>query len=179
MILKNILQLFKNIFFICALLLISGCLDDKVTEKPKAVTLSIDHNGYFCSMTIMDHPGPKAQIHILGEKQPLWFSQVRDMFGFIMLPGEARDIAALYVTDMSKTNDWNNTNDAPWIDPKNAWFVINSNKIGGMGALEVVPFSIKDDAIEFVDEFGGQILPYDKIPSKYIFDTSMSQTVNN
>ncbi len=173
MTLKYKLLIFKNIFSICCLLLITGCFDDKIKITPEPVALSITHNGYFCSMTIMDHPGPKAQIHILGEEQPLWFSQVRDMFGFIMLPGEAREITALYVSDMSKNNDWDNTNDTPWIDPKGAWFVINSNKIGGMGALEVVPFSIKDDAVKFAKEFGGQILPYDKIPSEYIFDISV------
>ena len=164
---KNILTL---IFFP---LLLAACFEEEITVVPSPVSLSIEHNGYFCSMTIADHPGPKAQIHVAGENAPLWFSQVRDMFGFIMLPGESREITALYVTDMSGDVDWDHTNDGPWINPTDAWFVINSNRTGGMGVLEVVPFSVKADAERFSVKYGGQVLSYDNVPSKYIFETSM------
>lgn len=164
-----------ELFAFCALsLILTGCFEDELREMPTPVALSIEHDGYFCSMTIADHPGPKAQIHVAGQAAPLWFAQVRDMFGFIMLPGESREITALYVTDMSANTSWDNTNDGPWIDPKNAWFVINSKRIGGMGALEVVPFSVKADAMIFAQEFGGQVLTYSEVPSDYIFDTSMN-----
>ena len=167
------MKIYKNTLWIfLAFLGLSGCFKDEIFEIPKPVEMTINQNGYFCGMTVSGHPGPKAQIHVANQTAPLWFAQVRDMFGFIMLPGESQKVTAIYVTDMSQVDDWTDTNDGPWIDPTKAWFVINSKLKGGMGVLEVVPFSVKNDAEIFVQTNGGQVLAFHDVPSDYIFDTS-------
>ncbi len=162
-----------KVIFLCVLCagLLSACFEKEALEIPNPIELSVDKNGYFCGMTLVGHPGPKAQIHVEGQDAPLWFAQVRDMFGFIMLPGESQKVTALYVTDMANNKDWDDTNNGPWIDPRNAWFVIDSIKKGGMGVLEVVPFSIKEDATIFVNKYGGEVLAFNEVPSEYIFNT--------
>ena len=151
--------------------LLAGCLGDDSAEAPPPMALNVDANGYFCGMVIAEHPGPKAQIHLIGEAQPVWFSAVRDMFGFMMLPGEARDVTAVYVTDMSKAASWEDNNNGPWMDPKEAFFVIHSTRKGGMGTLEAVPFSVAADASAFAKQYGGQVVRYDDITPDYVFDT--------
>lgn len=153
-----------------SLLALAACMGDEVAEAPPPQVLTNDANGYFCGMVIVEHGGPKAQIHLIGEEKPVWFSAVRDMFGFLMLPGEARDVTAVYVTDMSKAKSWNQTNQGPWMNPKDAYFVINSSRTGGMGAIETVPFSIRADAEKFVTQYGGEVVTFDDVEPGHIFD---------
>ena len=161
----------KAILALSALLLLSACFEDAVVERPVPINLGTEDVGYFCSMNINEHSGPRAQVHLEGLAKPLWFPQVRDMFGYVMLPGENKRIAALYVTDMSGKTDWNDTDNGPWIDAKTASFVINSKR-GGMGALETIPFSNRKDAEAFTQQYGGDVVAYDEISVDYVFSGS-------
>ncbi len=162
---------FVMMFFLAALLLPAGCGEEDVPPPPPQ-ELTGNDAGYFCSMTVIGHPGPKAQIHLTGNEKPLWFTSVRDMFGFLLLPGESREVAAIYVTDMTGNDDWEGAATGPWVDPKTAWFVIDSSKTGGMGAAETVPFSGKEEAQSFADKFGGRLVSFDGVPADYIFNTN-------
>ena len=155
-------------------ILLTGCLKDERVELPPPGKLTIESSGYFCGMEVASHPGPKAQMHLIGKSEPIWFSAVRDMFGYLMLPGENKEIAALYVSDMAKLQDWQSVGDGPWIDPRTAFFVIGSDRRGGMGALETVPFSTVEAAEAFADTHGGRVVPFGDVPSAYIFDTEVS-----
>lgn len=159
--------------FVIAILL-SGCLKDERAEMPPPGKLTMDSAGYFCGMEVASHPGPKAQMHLIGQEEPIWFSAVRDMFGYLMLPGENKEIAALYVSDMGQLDDWQTVGDGPWIDPRTAWFVIGSSRRGGMGALETVPFSSVEAARSFAAIHGGEVVAFGEVPSDYIFDTEVS-----
>ena len=61
-----------------------------------------DAVGYYCSMIVVDHGGPKAQIYLDAEAKPIWFSSVRDAIAFTLLPDEPKAIAAIYVNDMGR-----------------------------------------------------------------------------
>ena len=55
-----------------------------------------------------------------------------------------------------------------WIDAYTAWYVLDSDKAGGMGVPETVPFSTKATAATFVKKHGGIIYKFDTIPKEYI-----------
>ena len=59
-----------------------------------------------------------------------------------------------------------------WIDATQAWYVIGSNKRGGMGAPEAVPFLEKSLAEGFAAEHGGQVVAFAELPEGYILGSS-------
>ncbi len=152
---------------ITVLLLLTGCFGNDDIARPTPIELTDDDQSYFCGMTAAGHPGPKAQIHILGREVPIWFAAARDAVGFIKLPDESNEVLAVYVTDMGKAN-WLSPEAGPWIDIKEAEIVIESTKRGGMGAPAVVPFADKTAAQKFIDQHGGRIVSLDEIPVDYV-----------
>jgi len=156
------------------LLLLTGCDDEKLAELPPPAKISREATGYYCSMTVVDHKGPKGQI-ILASRQddPLWFTSVRDTVAFTLLPEEAKDIAAIYVTDMAAAGEWDHPESGPWwIEARSAWYVIGSDRRGGMGAPEAVPFGTKDAAETFAAKNGGQVFAFADIPHDAILGTT-------
>ena len=97
-------------------------------------------------MLLIDHDGPKGQIHLASREDPLWFSSVRDTIAFLRLPEEASDVTAVYVNDMAQAKSWDQPEDGAWVEAREAWFVLGSDRVGGMGAPEAVPFSAKNAA---------------------------------
>lgn len=150
-----------------ALLAAAGCRQEPAATKPAAVALSAEALGHYCQMTVLDHPGPKAQIHLAGNPHPLWFSQVRDAVTFTLLPEEPRNIAAIYVNDMEGA-DWADPGANNWIDAEQAHFVIDSRVGGGMGAPEAIPFGTRAAADAFAAAQGGRILRFAEIPEDYV-----------
>ncbi len=153
------------------LTIISGCTPQQSTEKPEPQALTREAIGNYCNMIIADHPGPKAQIYIRGKEQPLWFSSVRDAFSYLYLPGENKNITAFYVNDATNISDWQKPPSNNWMDGMKAWYVIGSQKRGGMGALEAVPFATKKAAENFIEQHGGNLVPYRDVPVKYVLST--------
>jgi copper chaperone NosL len=119
-------------------------------------------------MTVREHHGPKGQIRLKSEDQPIWFSSVRDTIAFTLLPEEPKDIWVVYVTDMSKAETWESPENGNWIEAKTALFVIGSNRNGGMGAPEPVPFSSQKAAEKFANRYGGEIVGLSDIPENAI-----------
>ena len=154
------------------LLLLSACIDDEV-PLPVPRALTVDAVGFYCNMTVKDHPGPKGQIHQADSEKPLWFSSVRDAVAFTMLPDETKDIAAIYVHDMGGGRDWKHPSDDSWIEARDAWFVIHSRRRGGMGLTEAVPFAHEGEALAFTDEYGGRVVPWHEIPHDYILNAGV------
>jgi copper chaperone NosL len=85
-----------------------------------------------------------------------------------MLPDEAKDIRAVYVSDMAKAQSWDDPGATNWVDAHKALFVIGSTKQGGMGAPETVPFSDRAVAEKFAAEHGGRVVIYDEVPRDYV-----------
>lgn len=157
-------------------LALSACSKDEYANTPLPREINGQATGYYCGMTVADHEGPKAQVHLQGVAEPLWFVSVRDAIAFTFLPEEPKNIAAIYVTDMSLA-DWQHpeTEKLNWIDAKQAFYVIDSNKNGGMGAAEVVPFRKREDAEAFVNMHAGQIIALADIPENYVLGYKASQ----
>lgn len=149
------------------LLGLMGCREQVAAPEP--LKLTREAIGNFCNMIVADHPGPKAQIFEKDRKTPLWFSSVRDGFAYLALPGEAQKVTAFYVHDMGKAASWEKPQHSGiWIDATQATYVIGSTRRGGMGAREAVPFKSRAAAEKFTREFGGRIVAYKDVPTKYI-----------
>ncbi|MDH5424304.1 MAG: nitrous oxide reductase accessory protein NosL [Gammaproteobacteria bacterium] len=148
--------------------LLLACEKTPTIEVPPAQTLTRQASGYYCLMTVLNHEGPKGQI-ILTDKKVLWFTSVRDTISFTLSPEEPKNIAAIYVNDMTDAN-WANPGEDNWIDARKAWYVLNSNRSGGMGAAEAVPFATKEKAGIFAKEQGGNVTDFASIPKSYILD---------
>ncbi|MCF6302669.1 MAG: nitrous oxide reductase accessory protein NosL [Devosiaceae bacterium] len=148
----------RSVFALLLLVLLSACQDGGVTEKPTPVELTPEAAGHYCQMIILEHVGPKAQVHLAGFAAPLWFSQVRDGIAYLKSPEQSAKIVALYVNDMGVAPSWEKPGQNNWIDANEAYFVVGSDATGGMGAPEIVPFSQVEKAQEFADERGGEVL---------------------
>lgn len=154
-------------------LLLAGCEpSDTKQPLPEPRVLTGDALGYFCSMIVADHEGPKAQVILDNGETALWFTSARDAVAFMHLPGEPKNVAAIYVTDMTAA-DWSNPEGSPdvWIEARDAWFVIESVKVGGMGAAETIPFRNPSSAEAFAAKFGGRVVPYAELPEDYVLSS--------
>lgn len=147
---------------------------------PQPVALSEEAVGHYCNMAILEHTGPKAQIHLVGNPHPIWFSQVRDGIAFIRSPEEHQQIAAVYVNDMAKAETWDFPGNDTWIDAEQAWFVIGSQKTGGMGTPEVIPFGTEESASAFAKDNDGLVVRLAGIPDAYVLGpTGLDQETAN
>jgi copper chaperone NosL len=152
-----------------ALVLQAGCgRGNTPPPAPPPAEVTGEAVGRYCGMRLVDHEGPKGQVHLTGAKQPVWFSSVRDTLAFMRLPEEPRDIAAVYVNDMARSRHWDQPDAGAWIDPRQAWFVIESDMRGGMGAPEAVPFSNAAAAQAFQAAHKGKVVRLADIPDAYV-----------
>lgn len=147
---------------------LAGCERSQQVAAPSPSELLAEATGHYCGMLLVDHEGPKGQIHLASRAQPVWFSSVRDTIAFLRLPEEPRDVTAIYVNDMGRARNWEQPEAGTWVDARNAWFVIESDRRGGMGAPEAVPFSQRDAAESFRDRHGGRVVRLDGIPDAYV-----------
>lgn len=149
-------------------LLLAGCDDSADQTRPPPQTITPTAIGHYCGMLLTEHPGPKGQILLRGQDQPVWFSSARDALAFTRLPEEPKEIAAVYVTDMAKESNWDNPQPNAWVEARHAWFVIGSDRLGGMGVAETVPFSNPDAARDFAARYGGAVIDLARIPDDYL-----------
>ncbi len=163
--------LYRSILALLGAVLTVSCGDRQPTVVPAPQELTRDAVGYFCGMTVLDHKGPKGQVLLTDREQPLWFTSVRDTIAFTRLPGEAKNIAAIYVTDMGRAS-WDQPEPGTWIDARKAFYVIGSDRVGGMRAPEVVPFSTSSKAQQFAAQHGGEVYDFDAIPDSGVLETA-------
>lgn len=152
-----------------AMLILAAC--DKAAPPappPPPAEVSDEATGYYCGMLLVDHEGPKGQIHLASRSGPIWFSSVRDTIAFLRLPEEAKDVVAVYVNDMGRAQRWDQPEAGTWVDARAAWFVVHSSMRGGMGANEAVPFASTAAAESFRAKYGGQLVRLDDIPDAYV-----------
>ncbi len=121
-----------------ALLPTLGACQREAEPPPAPFAMTDEAMGRYCGMNIIEHSGPKGQIILAKYNEPIWFSSARDAIAFTMLPEEPKDIRAIYVSDMAKAPTWDQPGADNWVDARQAFFVIGSNRKGGMGAAEAV-----------------------------------------
>jgi len=154
------------------LLGLAACQEQVAETLPPPLAMTEESVGHFCQMNILEHPGPKAQIHLEGLPYPLFFSQVRDGIAYERMPEQNYKIRVIYVTDMSKTTDWDNVGEQNWIPAVSAHYVVGSRMAGGMGSPELVPFSSPDDARAFADQYGGQVMTLGDVDDALVFSNT-------
>lgn len=174
----------KGFLSVCALLafalVLAGCDDkSKTGAVPPPHPLTADAIGSFCNMNVLEHPGPKGQILLTDWPEPIWFSSARDTFAYTMLPEAAKNVAAIYVSDMAKAQTWENPGVENWVEARKAVFVIGSELRSGMGAEEAVPFSERAAAERFVAEHGGHIIGFTEVPRDYILGSGQDVSQTN
>lgn len=146
------------------ILLLAACRED-TAALPQPVEMTAQTVGYYCQMNVLEHPGPKGQIHLDGlPGAPLFFSQVRDVVAYKRMPEQSHTITAIYVNDMGAAPSWDNPGVGNWVPLSDVIFVVGSDMMGGMGVAELVPFKDPAKAMAFVDEHGGRVMALDQIP---------------
>lgn len=147
-----------------AFLALTACKQE-AQETPNPVTLSAASVGHYCQMNMLEHPGPKAQVHLEGlPDAPLFFSQVRDAIAYQRMPEQSHAITAIFVSDMGNAPSWEAPGRDNWIAATEAHYVVGSNKKGGMGAPELVPFASRQGAEQFAARHGGHVSRLSDIP---------------
>jgi copper chaperone NosL len=154
--------------FVSLAALLSACGEEEKAEAPAPQALPATAIGHYCGMLVAEHSGPKGQIILKSRAEPVWFSSARDAFAFTMLPEEAKDVRAIYVSDMAKAPNWDDPGAENWIEARSAYYVIGSSRKSGMGADETVPFSTAEAANHFAHEHGGKVVRFDEVPVEYV-----------
>lgn len=146
-----------------ALLAVSACKDEQAAI-PQPVAMTDEALGFYCQMAMTEHDGPKGQVHLEGAVAPLFFAQVRDAIAYARMPEQDAEIVAIYVSDMSHAPSWQDPGADNWVAAEDAFYVLGSDAVGGMGAAEIVPFSVRADAEAFAQRRGGRVGRLDEIP---------------
>ena len=154
---------------LACLLALSACNEQSAKQVvPAPVAMTEEAVGHYCNMNILEHTGPKAQVHLERLMFPIFFSQVRDAIAFMRLPEETQEAVVIYVNDMGKSAQWDFPGDDTWIDIQKAFFVINSTRAGSMGAPEAIPFGTEAAAKSFSVKHGGEVTRLAEIPDAYV-----------
>lgn len=161
-------MMFRITMLVLANLLLTACQDNAQTIVPSAVAMTDEALGHYCQMSLAEHEGPKAQIHLAGHDHPVWFSQVRDAIAYTRLPEETADVVAIYVSDMGKAASWAKPGINNWVAADRAVYVIESKSRGGMGTPEAVPFAEEPAARKFAKQNGGRLVGLDEVPDAYV-----------
>ena len=146
-------------------LALAAC-NEEVAQNTDPLPLVPETLGYFCQMNLLEHEGPKGQVHLDGlPGAPLFFSQVSDLVTYLRLPEQSNTVLAIYVSDMGADGaTWDQPGAANWTDAKTATYVVGADVTGGMGAPELAPFADPAKAEAFAAMHGGSVMGLEAIP---------------
>lgn len=149
--------------------LLAACQED-LAQNTDPLPLNPETVGHFCQMNLLEHEGPKGQVHLEGlPGAPLFFSQVSDLVVYLRLPEQSHAVLAIYVSDMGAPGaTWAVPGAENWTDARTAQYVVGAAVEGGMGAPEVVPFATLAVARAFAQEHGGNVMGLDAIPDRAV-----------
>ena len=136
------------------------------TSKNRPIAVTKDEKCPICGMFVYKYPIWATQIYfnIDNKSNHYSFDGVKDMMKFYLEPKKYNK-KSLNMTKILVTNYY--TNEA--IDGKKAFFVIGSDVYGPMGH-ELIPFSTKDEASNFLKDHNGKsIITFDKITLDMVF----------
>ena len=163
------MRILRLLAFFTATIFLYACSPETPSSPiPPPKKISFESTGHYCGMSLEEHEGPKAQIILRSQDSPIWLTSINQAVAFTILPEEAKDIAVIYVHDMGKAKNWAYPEHESWINAQDAYFVIKSDFIGGMGEQDTVPFGLLQQAEAFVEKHGGQIITFDNIPQDLV-----------
>ncbi len=167
----------SSVWLLAAGLVLAACQDGGPAAPPAPREVGNASSGRYCGMPLAEHPGPKAQIFLKSAPdKPVWFVSVSDAVAFTLLPEEPKDLAAIYVNDMARAKNWDQPEAGAWVEARQAWFVIESSRKGGMGAPEAIPFGTESAAAAFREANGGRLVRFAEIPPAYILGNDKGAT---
>ena len=160
--------LVRSAGIVTLLALLAGCNPAEKAVAPieptQETSCSLD------GMTLLDFPGPKAQIQY-STGAPDFFCSTMEMFSIYLQPEQKKRITGIFTQDMGKT-DWNNPK-GNWFDAKNGFYVLDSKKFGAMGPT-LGAFARREDAEAFAKQHGGKVLQFNQVTIEMV---SMSGSV--
>jgi copper chaperone NosL len=158
----------RKLLLSIVLVTVIGCSEQSEQQQVihQAVAIESSDECHLCGMLITNFSGPKAELFRKGVTEAdgnsvKKFCSTRDMFSFYLDPENKRNVTTILVHDMSKA-PWNAPNDSYFIDARNAWYVVDSEKMGAMGKT-LASFSAKTDADAFATEFGGTVIDFNAV----------------
>lgn len=158
----------RKLLLSIVLVTVIGCSEQSEQQQVihQAVAIESSDECHLCGMLITNFSGPKAELFRKGVTEAdgnsvKKFCSTRDMFSFYLDPENKRNVTTILVHDMSKA-PWNAPNDSYFIDARNAWYVVDSEKMGAMGKT-LASFSAKADADAFATEFGGSVIDFNAV----------------
>ena len=149
-------------------LMLAGCNGNEASAPPAPSTMTAEAVGHNCQMYVLDHAGPKAQVHLKGMDAPLWFAEVVDAVAYLRGAEHEAEITAIYVSDMGRASSWEEPGIDNWMRAESGLYVIESRKRGGMLTPDAIPFGDRGAAEAFVREQGGRIVAFRDIPDSYL-----------
>ena len=153
--------------------LLAGCGNGggASSSPPSPVAMTDQAVGHYCGMNLYEHIGPKGQILLRDRDVPVWFSTIREVFAYTILPEEPKTILAIYVQDMGRAGPDGNPPADAWIDARTPHYLIESGAVGGMGAPDALPFSRLADAQAYAARHGGRLVGFKDMPEDYVLRT--------
>jgi copper chaperone NosL len=146
--------------------LLSGCSEQAAQQRSLApVEIDRSTSCELDGMLLADYPGPKAQVHFVGQDKPSFFCDTVELFSTLLAGEQVRAVQAVYVQDMGKA-DWNQPQ-GHWIDAKTAFYVLGSKRHGSMGPT-IGSFAQEADAAKFAAEHGGKVLRFGDIKADMV-----------
>lgn len=155
----------KPVRLLALVLLLAACREEAVLPDP--VELTPESVGFFCQMNLLEHAGPKGQVHLAElPGRPLFFSQVRDAVAYLRMPEQDYTVSAAYASDMGQAESWADPGPGHWVALEKAFFVVGSDMMGAMDQPELVPFAAETAAQAFAQAHGGQVMTLAQIPTE-------------
>jgi copper chaperone NosL len=144
-----------------------GACTNTETVAVKPAELTRDTACSLDGMTLLDYPGPKAQI-VYDKGDPDFFCDTIELFSILLKPEQAKPVRAVYVQDMGQA-DWA-TPTGHWIDAKTAFYVVGSKRRGSMGPT-IASYAREADARALVTTEGGRVLRFEQVtPDMAVLD---------
>ncbi len=142
---------------------LTGCNEEKTLVLSAQQTRAIESGDecHLCGMIIGNFGGPKGQLFVRGQQQTKKFCSTRDMFAFLLDPEHSHNIESVFVHDMAVT-PWDKPEDDTYIDARQAWYVVGSDRKGAMGPT-LASFADQQAAATFAATYHGQLYRFDQL----------------
>ena len=158
----------------------AGCLGDDDAELPaEPIALDGGKACFVCGMIVEEHHGPAGQLfyadgNLEDHDGPAWFDSLVELEAYHEERAERGwELREAFVTDYSTLEYELTTRDgrayisshvdaADFADATELFYVVGSDVEGAMGE-DYLPFSVRDDAVEFTTEHGGDVRDWDDL----------------
>lgn len=163
----------------------TGCLGGD-EELPEPIALNAGQACDVCGMIIEDHPGPVAQTYYRdnvpegrAEDEPAWFCSNTCLFDFYYEKRQQGwEPLVHYTTDYSAVDYevaegsgtlfvTSHPQAEYFVNGEETTVVVDSEVEGAMGP-SLIPFTDSEDATDFQDEYGGDVLAFGDVSQQLV-----------